>query len=61
MQPMTDRAKKISKIDGEKEYHIVFPKTKFELISSILCRWWYHFEDPYKDFKIEILEENLKS
>lgn len=53
---MKDRAKKISKIEGQKEYHINFPKTKFELISSILCRWWYHFDDPYKDFIIKDFE-----
>jgi len=38
------KKKKIRKIESQREYKIKIPKTKFELVNEILCRWWYYIE-----------------
>lgn len=55
-----EKVKKISKLENQWNYQINFPKTKFELISSILCRWWYYFDEPYKEFLLSDFETELK-
>ena len=55
--------KKISKIKRQREYKMDPPKTKFELINQILCRWWYGMTNPYssweQDFENELQEKQL--
>lgn len=49
--------KKISKIKGQREYKIEIPKTKFELVNQILCRWWYGMKNPYADQEVSFEKE----
>lgn len=69
MTEMTDQTenvrtvKKISKIKTEKMYKFHVPKTKFELVRSILVRWWYgmdSYPEPNYDYSKKLAEKKLR-